>query len=388
MSSSQKEINLEEQLLQLQSEKSFLETVVKGLNHAAIVAMTDLDGTIVFVNKKFTEVSGYSAEELIGSNHRILKSGHHPPEFFENMWSTIAQGKTWHGEVCNRRKDGTFYWVDTTILAFTQANGQPGYLAIRFEITARKKLEEQLIYNSKLASLGEMAAGLAHQLNNPLSIIVGYLDVIGEEVRKNPEADLKLKKAFDRIGAALKRLTIIIAGLRIFSRSSSSKFIEKTLVQRFIEDTLTLCQERFLTYQVEVRVNPVPGLIFHCNRADLTQVVLNLLNNSFEAVRDLPEKWIELTVSEQPSGNLKIAIKDSGKGIPQEHSDKIMQPFFTTKEPGKNAGLGLSTSLSLARKYGGDLYLDSNQSNTCFVFEIPLKGDGDVLNATTKKAAS
>jgi C4-dicarboxylate-specific signal transduction histidine kinase len=288
------------------------------------------------------------------------------------MWQTIASGKTWKGEVCNRRKDGTFYWVDATILAFSQATGEPGYLAIRFDITARKQLEEQLIYNSKLASLGEMAAGLAHQLNNPLSIITGYVDVISEEIRKNQELENKLRKPLDRIGNGIRKLSTIVAGLRIFSRSSASKYTEKTLVQRLVEDTLMLCQERYLTNQVEV-TSEVPSLIFECNRADVTQILLNLLNNSFDAVKSLPDRWIKVRVTQPNDDQIQFHIVDSGYGIKSEIVGQIMQPFFTTKEAGKYAGLGLSTSLGLARKYGGNLYLDRSSKNTHFVLELPMK---------------
>lgn len=116
-----------------------------ALNVAAIVAVTDIKGDITYVNSKFCEISGYSESELIGFNHRMLKTGKHPTAFFRTMYRQIARGEAWHGEICNRRKDGSLYWVDTTIVPHMAENGKPdSYTSIRFDITARKEMEEEL----------------------------------------------------------------------------------------------------------------------------------------------------------------------------------------------------------------------------------------------------
>lgn len=157
-----------------------------ALDQSAIVAQTDQFGTIKYVNDKFCEISGYSREELLGKNHRIINSGIHSAEFFVNMWKMISSGQIWRGEVCNRAKDGRLYWVGTTIVPLIDPQGKPyEYLAIRQDITdlklAQMRIEEQqaqLVASSKLSAIGEMAATITHEINNPLGVILGRCEMI------------------------------------------------------------------------------------------------------------------------------------------------------------------------------------------------------------------
>ena len=150
-----------------------------ALDHAAIVATTDVAGRITYANDKFCEISGYSREELIGQDHRIVNSGHHPKEFIRDLWVTIANGRVWHGELRNRAKDGRLYWVDTTIVPFLKPDGKPyQYIAIRADITARKAAEERLADQAALARVGQIAAMVAHEVRNPLAGIKGAMQIL------------------------------------------------------------------------------------------------------------------------------------------------------------------------------------------------------------------
>ena len=167
-----------------------LADVKRAIDHAAIVATTDVTGRITYVNDKFCEISKYTREELLGQDHRIINSGYHSRVFIRDLWRTIASGRVWHGELRNRTKDGSYYWVDTTIVPFLDSRGKPyQYIAIRADITARKAAEHRLAQQAALARVGQMAAIVAHEVRNPLAGIKGAIQVL---MSRRPAGDGEL----------------------------------------------------------------------------------------------------------------------------------------------------------------------------------------------------
>lgn len=244
-----------------------------------------------------------------------------------------------------------------------------------------KELENsriQLINASKMASLGEMASGLAHEINNPLAIIQGKVKVISlmfEDLNiKHPP----LVNEVDKIKVTTERIEKIVKGLRNFSRPSQYDPFEPTSLNKIIQETLDLCSEKFKSEGISIIIHNIPKIYISCRPSQISQVLINLFNNSRDAIRERDIKWIELSF--KVSGNtLSIIFTDSGPGIPPDIAEKIMEPFYTTKDANMGTGLGLSIAKSLVENHGGILRLDQNHENTRFILELNIKDKEDLL---------
>jgi len=352
-----------------------------ALDRTAIVAVTDTKGKILSANDKFCEVSGYSREELIGQDHRIINSKTHEKSFFKNLWSTIGSGKVWRGEVCNRRKDGALYWVYTTIVPFLDEENKPyQFVAIRQDITELKQLQKtiidqqtQMISASRLSAIGEMAAAITHEINNPLGVILGRCEMLKKNIAE-PELNREsLSKNIEAIEKTGQRIEKIVKSMKLLAYHGETEDFTRVKVSEIINDTLDLCSERFKNSGIQLINQNVNGELFlNCISYQIVQVLVNLLNNAYDAVENLEKKWVKINIQDS-SNALEISVTDSGEGIPENVAKNLFQPFFSTKRVRFGTGLGLSVSKSILIKHGGDLNLDISSPNTCFKLTFPKK---------------
>jgi C4-dicarboxylate-specific signal transduction histidine kinase len=247
-----------------------------------------------------------------------------------------------------------------------------GGVVERQRCQAREKEQwASLVTASRLASLGEIAAGVAHEINNPLATI----SIVGQTLEREAETGCiqpaALRKQIQRINVCVRRIIGIVTGLSDLSRNSIEDPLEPCSLSRILEETLDLCYARFFHYGVELRLPSIdPGVEVRGRASQVLQVLLNLLNNAFDAVQDLEEKWVEVSLRKQEA-QIEISVTDSGRGIPREVASNLMKPFFTTKVAGKGTGLGLSICTRIVEEHGGRLWLDEQCANTRFVLELP-----------------
>ena len=417
-----------------------------ALEQSAIVVITDDRGRITYINDKFCELSQYSREELIGQTHRVVNSGYHNPVFFEKLWGQISKGEVWKGEIKNKAKDGSYYWVDTTIVPFVDSNKKPfQYLAIRFDITNRKLIEEalrgsraklkeqteelqealehlkrtqaQLVQSEKIFVLGQIVAGLAHEINNPVSFIYGNIlhadayieellhlieiyqkhypnpvDEVAEEVDK---LDLEflmddLPKLLRSMRAGAERIREMISSLRNFARLDESDK-KKVDIHAGINSTLLLLQHRLHNpvkagqpaqaekeeYAEEIRIIKDYGKLpmVECYPSELNQVFMNILSNAIDVLATQPPpRTISISTRVRNSPFIEIIIFDNGPGMSEEVQKRIFDPFFTTKPVGSGTGLGLTMSYQIVvEKHGGSLRCVSTPGcGTEFAIAIPI----------------
>jgi PAS domain S-box-containing protein len=349
-----------EQLAQHSSRE--LRDLKYAIDQASIIAITDQRGRITYVNDKFCEISQYARAELLGQDHRIVSSSYHPPEFVRDLWVTIANGRVWNGEIRNRAKDGTCYWVDTTIVPFLDERGKPyQYLAIRNDITQRKLAEAQLVEQAALARLGELAAVVAHEVRNPLAGIRGALQVLQQ--RSAPQAS-----DYTVIAEMIRRLDTLadrVSDLLLYARPRTPRLGEVRL-RRLLETTANMLRRDPAMAAIDVEITGDDAAA----RGDaelLGEVFLNLLLNAAQALGGRGTIRVALGQDEQ----VQVTVSDDGPGIPSGIRDTIFEPFFTTKRSG--TGLGLAIVRRLVELHGGTVAVgDAGGRGTVMTVTLPV----------------
>ncbi len=352
---------------------------------ANAVAITDSAGNVVWVNPAFTQLTGYSSEEIVGKSTRLLKSGKNPPEIYEELWKTVNAGRVWRGELQNRRKDGTFYEEEMTITPVRDNEGRVShFIAIKQNITDRKRMEQQLLRSQRMEGIGMLAGGIAHDLNNVLAPIMMAVDLLKAE-----EGDPETRKLLETVASTTKRGAAIVRQVLTFARGVEG---ERVGVQpcHVLMDIATVIQETFpkdIQMQLDVAndLGTVKG-----DATQLHQVMLNLCVNARDAMpnggrlciearkRAVDESFASMVSGATPGTYVAITVTDTGTGMSPETQDRIFEPFFTTKPYGKGTGLGLPTALGIVRSHGGFFQVRSKPGDgSQFSFYLPVFANGE-----------
>lgn len=231
----------------------------------------------------------------------------------------------------------------------------------------------QLAQSAKMAALGEMAAGIAHEINNPLTIINGRTDKIIKLVNSDIGDIETIEKELIKIKDTTKRISKIISSLKTFSRPADNDQFTNEEIDKILNDVLELCEDKIKSMGIQLNFNVTEKFSLECRPTQIEQILVNLINNSCDAISNFEEKWILIDIKLIENKIAQITISDSGHLTDENIIEKIMEPFFTTKEVGKGTGLGLSISHSLIKKHHGEFLFDKKAKNTTFIIRLPLK---------------
>lgn len=367
------------ELRRLQEEMHLRVAALNSAGNAIII--TDPDGNIVWGNPAFENLTGYSLDEVLGRNPKeLIASGKQGTRFYETMWTSILSGNVWQGELINRRKDGSNY---NELMTITPVHNELGkithFVAVKQDITAQKRLEEQLLQSQKLEGIGQLAGGVAHDYNNILNVVVGYSDLLRRKMAKDDPA----RQPIDAILAAARRGADLSRQLLAFARKEiiSPKVINvnsaidsiRNMLHRIIGENLKLVFE--------------PGSPVWNVKMDPTQfdqILVNLVSNAKDAIdevgtitiRTFNRSFTKSTLPERteigPGDYVSIELEDTGRGIDSETLKRLFEPFFTTKPKGHGTGLGLSTVYGILKQNGGTIEVNSKPgSGSTFRVYIP-----------------
>ncbi len=350
---------------QSHEENERLRTAIEQADETIVIS--DTSGAIEFVNPAFCKITGYTQEEAIGQNPRILKGNQHDSEFYKELWDKLTNGDTWRGRFVNKKKDGTTYIEDAVISPVRNDAGETvNYVAVKRDITSPIAMERHLHQAQKIESVGMLAGGIAHDFNNLLTGIMGYVELCQLDV----DPDSRISEWLNEIMSSAKRSADLTRQLLTFARK---QVIAPKLLN--LNDTISgmlNMLRRLIGENVELIWQPGANIKpTKLDAGQINQILVNLCLNS----RDAISKYGEITVETEnvaidadyctthlegtPGEYILLTVSDNGCGMEQMLLDKILEPFFTTKEMGKGTGLGLSTVYGIVKQNNGFINIDS-----------------------------
>lgn len=364
------------------------------------IMLTDRRGLLRYVNPAWSLVYGYSKEEAIGQTPRLLRSPEQSDEFYKQMWGTILNPRVgfWRGEVTNVAKDGHAVPVLLTITPYRETTGEVvGYMGIAVDLTEQKSMSTQILRQDRLASIGLLAGGLAHEIGNPLGVIQGRAEMLLSSIEGNAEAE----KNVSIIMGQIDRISKLITSLLRVSRVPDKILLREVELKPIVDEVSLLMSETLRRNQIDLRTSDLSGVV-SAEPNYLQQLFLNLLINAVHAIEEqrlsgepsevvaksetasqanaqadsthsvAGRHFIEIS-SKQVAGLYEISVRDSGCGIRRENLAKLFQPFFTTKAAGKGTGMGLAIVSKLVEEMQGEISVTSEGPNHGATFKIRMR---------------
>ena len=387
---------------------------------AEAVLVTDPDGAIEYVNPAFERITGYTSAEVVGNYPKVLKSGHHDEAFYREMWETILRGEVWSGRITNRRMDGSLYDQDSSISPVIDKRGEiTHFVAMMRDVSREQQMEAQLRQAQKLEAIGQLAAGIAHEINTPtqfigdnvrflqdgfrdLGAVFKHLGAFVEDVKNDAaraaelegllsaveEADMEylsdeIPLAISQSLEGVTRVSNIVQAMKEFSHPGASGKSSAD-INKAIQNTVTVSRSEW-KYAAEVELELDPELpLVPCFLGDVNQVVLNLISNAAHAIAETAEgngeeKGRIRIETRAVSEHAEIIVSDNGTGVPDGVKERIFDPFFTTKEVGKGTGQGLAIARNIVvDKHGGELLLETTPGEgSVFTIRLPLDAEAE-----------
>ena len=375
----------------------------KDLKHRALaidhssdtIVITDTDGIITYVNPAFEKISGYSCEEALGQNPRILQSGDHDESFYRELWETLSNGKTWSGRFVNEKKDGSQYIEDATISPVFSDKGEIiSYVAVKRDVSEQLKLETRLRQAHKMESIGTLAGGIAHDFNNILSGILGYSELAALNI-EDPE---KAKKNISQIVKGAQRAAELVQQILTFSRQTE---YQKQPLKFYIivKEVLKLLRPS-IPATIDIKDDIVSRAVVLADSSQMHQVILNLCTNAYQSMGKkggiLTVRLSEIEISEPdslpdlnqlPGIYLKLEVKDTGCGMDKKTLGKAFDPYFTTKKEGKGTGFGLALVQAIVEEHNGyvNAYSEIDKGSIFNVYLPIVEEKTDLFTKEQKK---